>query len=199
MEPIIWYIVFWIPFLFGLPAYAFYYHMKNSLGQKVSFLKCLGISFIAIGSASALSVVAYFLFRDFKLFPHPILAGAIVFFLTGVPIIILFLREIRLAYRINAGLTMTGLAFLLLALAVFSMGLYESPHHWNQVFCESALKQIGLACDMYSQGYGGHLPDKGLQQTYPDFVADPRVFTCPAVERERRNRSTSGTRNPHNH
>lgn len=45
--------------------------------------------------------------------------------------------------------------------------------------CQNNLKQIGLACKMFSNEHNNMYPTS-LQDLYPEYLADPSVFTCPS-------------------
>ena len=63
----------------------------------------------------------------------------------------------------------------------------EAHHHVN---CASNLNQIAMACFMYADSYGGHLPSNGgataadgylsMGLLYNCFASDKRIFSCPS-------------------
>jgi hypothetical protein len=70
-----------------------------------------------------------------------------------------------------------GVAFVLILLVA-------DPHEpFDRSACKSNLKSIGLVLKMYAESQDGRCPDS-LFRLYPNYVADPKVFSCPSARRK---------------
>lgn len=52
-------------------------------------------------------------------------------------------------------------------------------HVGRMCTCKSSLRQIGLGCVMYAEDHGGKFPPD-LRTLVPDYIDNPRVFSCPS-------------------
>ena len=91
-------------------------------------------------------------------------------------------RGLAIAGVIISSLCIVILPFIFALAAILMPAFARAREVARQESCINNMKQIGLACYMYSQDNNGNLPDKGLESLFPDYIADSRVFICPQAE-----------------
>ncbi len=86
-----------------------------------------------------------------------------------------------------AGIVTSAIVLVLVPMqaAMLLPALARARESARRAVCMSNLKQIGLGCKMWAQDHDGEYPSSlALEDLYPDYISELRVFVCPSTEDE---------------
>jgi hypothetical protein len=71
--------------------------------------------------------------------------------------------------------------FLIFIIGFYLSAVYRAKECARMAVCVSNLKQLGLACSLYADNFGGSFPTN-LSTLYPDYVNSLDIFICPSCK-----------------